>query len=232
MSSMKELKRIVLLALLVIVIGIGASLTLKVAIGVGAWDALTQSISFLTTIKVGTVGMMLNISCIVGQLFLLRKKFQLKHLLQLPITILIGFVINFIYYDVLGSVNLDQYVIKLIIFIGALTILAFALAIVMLLDIVTFPLEGFCMAIAKKMNWKFAVVRQSADIISFLLAVGLTFGLSLPLSLREGTVIAMLSFAPLMGYFMKKLQPLLRKWDLLHEEAESIPVNQDSAKAI
>lgn len=228
---MKHLKRILLLSFLVIIVGIGASLTLKVAIGVGAWDALAQSLSFLSGVKVGTIGMILNTSCVLGQWILLRKNFKIRYLLQVPVVILIGVVINFIFYDVLGSITIDSYFMKLTLLLAALIILAFALACVMVLDVVTFPLEAFCMALAKKTKWKFPVVRQFADILSILMAALLTFSLALPLTLREGTIIGMLIFAPLMGYFMKKVQPIMKKYDLIDdEEVEKIEVDKESLK--
>ncbi|MFE8700814.1 YitT family protein [Cytobacillus sp. FJAT-54145] len=221
---MKQLKRVLLLSIFIVIVGIGASLTLKVAIGVGAWDALAQSFSYLFGIKVGTIGMILNISCVLGQWLILRKNFHFKHLLQVPMVIFLGMVINFIFYDVLGAITIDSYLMKLVLFVIALIVLAFAVASVLILDVVTFPLEAFCMALAKKTKWKFAVIRQSVDIISILLAVIFTFGFSLPSTLREGTIIGMLIFAPLLGFFMKKIQPLFSKLGLIDVEPETIEV--------
>lgn len=89
---------------------------------------------------------------------------------------------------------------------------------VMVLDVVTFALEGFCMAIAQVTKIKFSKIRQGMDILSVLIVLTLTFGFSLPLSLREGTILGMLLFAPLMGFFMGKLQPIFKRLDLLEEE--------------
>ncbi|MCP8969925.1 YczE/YyaS/YitT family protein [Ectobacillus ponti] len=229
---MKQLKRMLLLSILVMIVGIGAAFTLKVSIGVGAWDAVSQSIFYLSGIKVGTLGMMLNSACIVGQWVILRKDFHLRYLLQVPVTLLIGVVVNFILYDVLGAVVIDGYMMKLTLFLAALTVLSFAIAAMMVLDIVTFPLEAFCMALAGKTKWRFIAVRQSADISCILIAVLLTFGLSLPLTLREGTIIGMLLFAPLLGYFMKKVQPILQRFGLLDAEAEKIDADKNSIKAV
>lgn len=212
----KQLKRMLVLSILVIIVGIGASFTLKVAIGLGAYDSLAQSISYLLGIKVGTIGMILNCSCVLGQWILLKKDFKFRHMMQVPISIIMGVVINFILYDVLGHITIDSYIIKIMLLFVALIVVAFAIACVLLLDIITFPLEGLCMALAKKTKKNFTVVRQSADILSILLAVILTFGLSLPLPLREGTIIAMLIFAPSIGFFMKRIQPIFTKWELIN----------------
>jgi uncharacterized protein len=228
----KQLKRIILCILFVVIVGMGASFTLKVAIGLGAWDAVAQSVSHLSGIKVGTLGMILNITCVVGQLILLRKNFKLKHLLQVPVAITLGLVVNFFLYDVLGAITIDGYIMKLVVLLAAFVVVAFAVSVVMVLDVVTFPLEGFCMALANKTKWKFPVIRQAVDIISLLVALLLTFGLSLPMTLREGTVIGMLLFGPMLGFFMKRIEPVFRKLDLLNEEkVEKIEVDKNSLRA-
>ncbi|SHR48720.1 Uncharacterised protein [Mycobacteroides abscessus subsp. abscessus] len=230
---MKQIKIMFLLLLIILSVGIAASLSLKVSIGVGAYDALAQSISFLSGIKVGTIGMIFNSSCIVGQFILLRKGFKIRHLLQLPLTILIGVVINFFFYEVWASITIDSYILRVILLIAALTMVAFALAIMLVLDVVTFPLEGFCMTLSKKTKWKFVYIRQSVDLLCILLVVLLTFGFSLSLTIREGTVIGMLLMGPLIGFFMKKIQPVLRKFDLIHEEeGEMVAANKDSVKVV
>lgn len=218
---MKQLKRIFVLSVLITIVGISASLTLKVAIGVGAYDALAQSISFLSGIKVGTIGMILNCSCVLGQWILLRKNFTLRHLLQVPMSILIGVVINLFLYDILSSIIIESYIIKLVILVIALTILSSVIGAVMVLDLVTFPFEGFCMALAKRTKLKFVTIRQSGDFLSILLVVLLTFGFSLPLTIREGTIIAMLMLAPLMGFFMKRIRPIFREFNLIDEEVDT-----------
>jgi len=215
---MKKLRRIALLLVLMTFVGIGASITLKIAIGVAAWDAMAQSVAFMTGIKVGTIGMLFNSSCVLGQILLLKKNFKWIQLLQIPVNIVLGAIINFFLYDVLGPLTIDSYIVKLLLLLAAQVLIALAVSAVMVLDMVTFALEGFCMAISKVTNRDFSKIRQGADVLSILVALILTFGFSLPLTLREGAIIGMLIFAPLMGFFMKKLRPLFKKWNLLEEE--------------
>ena len=229
---MKQWKRIILLSILIIIVGFSASINLKVSIGVGAWDAFAQSVSFLSAIKVGTIGMILNISLVLGQWLLLRKNFKFRHLLQVPVSILLGTVVNFFLYDVFGSITIDSYALKLMLLILAYVIAACAVGAIMVLDVVTFALEGFCMALAKKTKLDFAKVRQGADIVSILLVILLTVGFSIVLTIREGTIIGMLVFAPVMGFFMKKIRPLFRKLDLLDGEEVKVDVDKTSVRVV
>jgi len=196
-----------ILTILVILVSFGVSLTLKAAVGVGAWDALAQSGSFLTGVQVGTVGMVLNISCIFGQLLVMKKDFDLKRLLQLPISILLGVLVNYFFYTVLAPFEFNNYIMRLIIFTLALSIVAFAVGAVMVLDIVTFPVEGFCMVLANKLPVKFGLLRQLVDIISIIVVVVLTYVFSIPLTLGVGTFIGMFIFGPMMGFFIERTTP-------------------------
>lgn len=220
---MKQIKRITFLTAFIIMVGFGAAVSLKAAIGVGAWDALAQSFSFLTGLKVGTVGMIFNSSCVLGQILILRRNFKWSQLLQVAVSLLLGTVVNFFLYGVLDNFTIASYWLNLLLLVVALVIIAFAVGSVMLLDVVTLALEGLCMAISRVTGKGFAKIRQWADILFILVILALTFGFSLPPTLREGTVISMLIFSPMMGFFMEKMRPVYQRLDLLAAEPAKEP---------
>jgi len=205
-----KIYRMVLFIILIILVGIGASLTLKATVGVGAWNALAQSISHLSHVKVGTIVMALNSFCVLGQWLLLRRRFGMRNLLQLPVGIVIGAVINIIYYDVLGGFTVETYFYRLVLLIIAYNILAVSVAAVIVLDVISFPLEGFCMVLSEQKGWSFSSVRQFADVFSILIVLILTLSMSIESTIREGTFIGMFLLGPLMGYYMRLIAPILR----------------------
>lgn len=211
---MKQLKRYIALVILVSLAGCGAALSLKAAIGVSAWDALTQTFSDFIHIKVGTMGMILNCSCIVGQIIILKKDFKPIQLLQAVVSIILGSVINFMLYEVY-TFELSAYWQNVALLVLAYIMMSILVGAVMTLNIVTFALEGLCMALERITPFEFAKIRQAVDVISIILCFILTFTLKLPLAVREGTVIGMIMFAPLMGYFMKIEAKLFKKWGLI-----------------
>ena len=75
----------------------------------------------------------------------------------------------------------------------------------MLLDEVTFALEGFCMALTNVISAKFHIVRQGADILSVIAVVILT-------------LIFKISWSIGVGIFMKIFKPILKKHNLLNYE--------------
>lgn len=148
-------KRISLCIAMVILISLGASLTIKASIGVGAWDALSITGSRIFEIEIGTAQIFLNFLCIGIQLAILKKEFNFRHILQIFLSLLIGITVNFILYNLLEKVELVNYTSRLAIFILGNIINGFSIAIIMLLDVVSFPLEGACMAFSKKLALNF-----------------------------------------------------------------------------
>lgn len=190
---------------------LGASLIMKVAIGLSPWDSLGQSISLATSIKVGTVGTILNISCFVLQLLLMKKEFKLPVLFQIPMSILLGWVVNLFYYDILSGLNVSNYGLKLIVYFIGLIILAFSIGLIMAANRIVFPLEGLCLQISKHFGPSFVKVRQGFDIASILLSLLLFVIFKTTLTIREGTILSMLIFGPLAGFFLEKLKPIIDK---------------------
>jgi len=207
-------KRLLLCIFLLIALAFGVAVTLRLAVGIGAWDAVAMSGSLITGIRVGTVGMILNLSCIAVQLIVLKKDFKIKHALQVLLVLTLGYAINFFFYDVLGGVYISSYFIRVILFIFACAYLAFIVSVIMLLDVVTPSLEGACRVISNKTGIKFYILRQGVDVACIILAVIMSFAFSIPLAVREGTVIGMIMFGPLLGVFTKLLKPTLQKYDL------------------
>ena len=134
-------KRITLCLLIIIIVSFACALTLKASIGVGAWDALAQTGSSISGIQVGTVGMILNFVCILIQLIILKKNFKAKQALQIVLSFAIGYAVNFFYYDVLGGIDLSNYLLRVVALIIGYVIFAFTVAVIMLLDVVTFCKE-------------------------------------------------------------------------------------------
>lgn len=195
-------------------LALAVALAVKVSVGVGAWDGLPVLLSQLTGIKVGSLQLAANLSCLVLQLLILRSAFSARYLLQIPLSLVLGYMVNVFYYSIFESWQITSYGFRLVGFILAMGIAAFVVASVMLVDVVSFPLEGACMAWSKKSGRKFHHIRQAADLACILICLVLSFSLNLPSVIREGTVIGMLIFSPLMGWFMRVLKPIYRRYGL------------------
>lgn len=214
----KFIKNIILLTICVIITATGASLALKAAVGVGAWDALSQSISSVLGIKVGTFSMILNISCVVIQIILLKKNFKPIQLLQIFIAVLLGSVVNFMYYDVFSRFTINNYFMKLILLVLSQVICAVGVASLVTINFISFPLESCCMVISKRRNKNFGFIRQLVDIISILISLAVALIFKDNIAVREGTIISMLIFGPMLNLFMKIFTPILIKFNIMEED--------------
>ena len=190
-----------------------AALCYKAGVGVMAFDAFNQTASNVLNIKVGDVVLVMNIVFLLGQIILLRRDFKIRQLLQIPVSFILSGGINFALYD-LYKFEVNSYPINLLIFLLGVVIMAFAIAVVMEMDFVTFPLEGFWMAFSRVTGKDFAKSRQAFDVILIVVSLGLSLIYNKPLAIREGTIIGALLFSPTMGFFMEKLSPILKRLDL------------------
>lgn len=211
---MKVVLRLGAVIVFIFVVALGASLALKASIGVGAWDAVSQAVSTISPIKVGTFAMILNTSTVLAQWILLGKHFHPQRLLQVGVAVLLGVFVNLIFYTMLGNLSLNSYALKMVVFLVGILTIAVGVAIILAIDFVTFPLEALCLVISDKTGWNFGKIRQGFDFGSIVVVLILTFVFKIPLFVREGTVIGMLIFGPTIDFVMRKVKPSLQKLNL------------------
>lgn len=211
----KVFMKFIIVAINMIIAATGASLALKAGVGVGAWDALSQSVSTVLEIKVGTFSMILNISCVLLQMMLLKKEFKLNYAVQIFSSILSGCVVNFMLYYVYSKFIINNYFINIILLILSCVVFAMAISIIMAINIISFPLESCCMIIAEKTNKSFGSIRQLVDIIFIVIALSVALIFKNKITVREGTVVVMIILGPMMDLFMKFMIPTLRKLELV-----------------
>ncbi|MDN6194404.1 MAG: hypothetical protein L0I88_05140, partial [Alkalibacterium sp.] len=111
------------------------SFMLKASIGVSPFDASNQTISFLSDIQVGTVSIIVNLFFVLGQFVLDRKNFGFKHFMQIPLSMLVGVLVNFFYYDLFESVEFNNYIESFIVFFLVLTVVTFSVSVVTVLNL-------------------------------------------------------------------------------------------------
>lgn len=208
------IKRIIFISVCIMVAATGVALGLKAAVGVGAWDAISQATSLVIGIKVGTFSMMMNISCVLLQFVLLKKDFKPIYFLGIGMAVLLGYVVNIVFYSVLGSIIFNGYILRLAVYIGSIFIIIIAVSMIMAMDFISLPLEAACQAIATKTTFKFAAIRQGVDVICIILAILLSLAFSNPIPVREGTIIGMLLFGPMLGVFIPRFRPFVKQLGL------------------
>ncbi len=193
----------------------GISLAILSGVGLPAFDAFNQAVAETLNMQVGDIVMYVQIFFVSLQLLILRKDATWSILLQIPFVILLGQFINLFVYVVFGNLVLEGYVLRVLVFIFSQVWTSFFISIILVLDIVAMPLEKFSLIVSERGEIKFGYIRQGIDVLLIALALGLTFFAGAPLTIREGTIIAALTFGPLMGLYMPRIVPHFIKWELI-----------------
>jgi uncharacterized membrane protein YczE len=199
----------------IMIVAFGVSMSLKAGVGVGAWDALAQTLSLLLNIKIGTFVAIFNSTLVLVQWILLGKSFSYQRLTQVPVVIILGTVVNFVFYTLFQDLVLPNYIAQLVFYILGVVTIAYSVGVIMALDFVTFPLESLCLVIAEKTSLKFGRIRQAVDIISIVLVIILSFSFALPLAIREGTLIGIVMFGVLVGWFFERFKRMFKQMGII-----------------
>lgn len=202
-------KKMIVLMMGNLVVYFGFCLAIKAAVGLGAWDAMSLAVSNMTGIKVGTVSILFNSACILGQLLMERQNFKLIELLQFFNVFLGGIVLNFFIYILFANVYIASYPLRILTSIVGYIIGALGVMIIMETQFVRTPLEGFCHILADRYGKPLGRLRQTADISFIIIIVILTFLFKTELTIREGTIICMLIFGPVLDLFKNPLRKVM-----------------------
>lgn len=202
----KHLKNILLVIIAVVITAIGGSFTVKANVGVGAYEALNMNINQLTGIKIGTLAIALNMTCVLIQWLLLKKDFSFRQFLQVPVTLILGQVLNVMLYTVFANITIEQYWMKIAMVILGGLIAAIGVGSMMALNYINMPLEGACMAFSSRYGLNFGKVRQIVDVLLIASALLIAFSTNTAVTVREGTIISMFLFPPSMNFVYEKIR--------------------------
>ena len=204
MNLKKFLCNLVLSLIAFILTGLGTSMSIEGAIGISSFNALNYSLSSLFQMKIGTMTIILNLLFLFLYIVLTNEKFIMKYIFQLIAISSIGIVINFFTYNIFDKMEVGNYFISVMYLVSGVLIGGISVAFILALDTMSFQVEAFCLEIANMKNIKFSKVRRFIDIISVSVSLLITLLFSYPLVIREGTVVSLLLFSTLIGYFHEK----------------------------
>ena len=211
MSKKETVRRYTLFTIGLFTNAVGISLIIKAGLGSSPISSLPYTISLGFPVTLGTLTFILNLLLITGQMLLLKKDFQKKQWLQLPISVLFGFFID-ISMLMLSWVVPEFYLWKIITLVLGCIILGLGVSLEVIANVVMLSGEAFVHAISQKKKKEFGWVKIGFDctlmtlacITSLLLSGGVT-------GVREGTIIAPLLVGIVARYFNHKLTFLQKR---------------------
>lgn len=185
---------------------LGVSLITKANLGTSPISSIPYVLSLNFSFTLGNFTIFFSIFLIFLQLCILRKNFKLEHLLQIPISILFGYFIDFTMV-LLKSVNPETYVMKFVYLLIGCLILGFGVYLEVLANVAMLPGESFVRAIVNTWNREFGSTKVMFDVSMAVIAAVLSFVFAYHLDgVREGTIIAALLVGFIARFFGKKLE--------------------------
>ncbi len=174
--------------------GFGVAFITKSALGTTPIASIPYTLSLIMPrLTLGNFTIIVSMILISLQVILLKENVKwIDIILQIPITFLFGYVIDFSMW-ILTAFHPANYVVKLISLLAGCIIIAIGASLEVKADVTMLPADGFTRAITKVTGCQFATVKLITDSSQAAVAVllGLIFLQKLA-GVREGTVIGAL----------------------------------------
>lgn len=191
MTDKTELiKRYIFLLVGLFVNGLGVSFITKAGLGTSPITSIPYTLSLGFTPTVGMFTLVFNIFLVILQVILLRRNFQLQNLLQLPIIALFSFFID-LTMSLLGFIQPETYVLKVISLVIGCLILGFGVFMEMVANVAMLPGEATVRAVSDVFSTDFGKTKIAFDSSMTVIAAILSFIMFRHLDgVREGTIVA------------------------------------------
>ncbi|MCI5655071.1 MAG: DUF6198 family protein [Candidatus Pseudoruminococcus sp.] len=192
---------------------LGVAITKKGELGVSpissVANALSMQFSFLT---LGNWLIIWNCVLILGQILLMKRKFQLIQLLQIPLSLLFGYFTDFGMW-LMSLFEIDGYIIRIIFVIIGTLVLGFGISLSVIANVVMNSGEAFVKALADSLHKNFGNLKVFFDVSCVVTAVILSlvfFNMKIE-GTREGTIVAALLTGIVVKFYLKFLNKPLDK---------------------
>lgn len=226
----KLANNLMVIAVGVIMASIATCLMIKADIGLGSVDSMLLNISKKMNIQMGTITAIVYILAVGTQVLILGKGFKIRQLLQIPIAFIIGVVINF-GLALLEGYEVSQYWLRVVFLLSGTLLASIGVGAILALGLVHLPIEGTCLALSEKKKWNFGVIRWTIDIFAIATTLVFYFFFNGYLTIREGTILNMLIFAPILNFFYNyfKKHPFIKSI-MIENSAEEIEHYEEEMK--
>jgi len=205
MAKKELLKRYIFFIIGLFVNALGVSFITKASLGTSPISSIPYTLSMGFPFTMGQFTSGLNMILILGQILLLRKKFERVQLLQIPVSFLFSFFID-LTMSGLYFINPNTYFIKVIFLLVGCIILGLGISMEVIADVVMLSGEAFVKAISSTIKKEFGTTKIAFDttltigacIVSLILFNNIA-------GIREGTIVAALIVGLIAKFFSKNL---------------------------
>lgn len=195
----KMIKRFGLYGMAVFILGFGIVLNTKAGLGVGSINTFPYAISEITPLSLGMATTLLYFVFVIAQMLIYRKM-DIKILLQIPFSYVMGLIIDF--YDELLNFTVENFVLKLAVLAVAIVMTAIGAYVMVTMEIIPNPADGMARSVGYALHKEFGQGKLIFDCVMILatavislLFTGRIIGIGL------GTVLSALLIGRLIGLF-------------------------------
>lgn len=201
MKNKQLVKQALIWVVGLIIIQIGVALFLSLNLGSDPFTLFTQGIARKLAISPGTANRLLTLILLVILVFLDKRQIKIGTFLCIIST---GIVLDGVM-KLLSLLQVDDYPlgIKIIMLVGACIIVCIGFPIIKSSDIGVAPNDLLYLALVKRLNIPYRIVRASMDAIYMLV------GISLGGVIGIGTVLCIVLLGPLMDFFFPKIDGII-----------------------
>ncbi|QIB70691.1 cytidylate kinase family protein [Aminipila butyrica] len=202
------LKRYVIFLIGLFINSFGVSFITKASLGTSPISSIPYVLSLAFKPTLGNFTILFSLILIIMQMIILGKKFQMIQLIQIPVSIIFGYFIDYSML-LLSSFQPELYAMKGLSLLIGCFILGFGVYIEVLADVVMLPGEAFVKAITTRFGTDFGTTKVCFDASMTIMAGIMSLLVFQQLrGVREGTIIAALIVGLIAKQFGKTLAPL------------------------
>ena len=211
-SVVEYIKRYIFLVVGLAIMSFGVAFSINAELGTSPVSSIPYVTSEISGLSVGTTTIIVNTIIVLLQIVVLRRRFKLIRLLQIPVCVVFGLLI-----DVAGlcieAVVPDNYFMQWLLCVCGIVLVAVGVAFEMSVGVLTLAGEGLVQALCTVLpKVKFGYMKVMVDVSFVIIAVVLSFIFLHELQgVREGTVAAAI-FVGLIAKFLNRfISPVANK---------------------
>lgn len=201
-------KRYVLLIISLFFAALGVAFAKHGELGVSPISSVANVMSCkFSSFSLGTWLVIWNCVLIAGQIFILRKKFRLIQLLQIPLSFLFG-VFTDLGMWIVSFIPADSYPVRMVMVVSGIVVLGFGISLSVIANVIMNSGEAFVKAVSDTIHKEFGNVKIAFDVLCVVisLVLSLIFFDFTVVGTREGTILSALLTGVVVKIFSSKLQ--------------------------
>lgn len=185
----------------ILILALGLSLTVKAALGTGAWPALNVGLSMSVGMTVGSWTVIVGLILIMINSFLLKTFVGLFSLVPM---IILGFFMDFWLLFALNSFTINTFVMQWAFLLIGIVLTAIGITTYLQVNLPLIPIDDFMRSLQIRFNLSMGMAKTIAEIVAIIFAILFSGPIGL------GTILVTIVIGPLTQYLFPKSAYLVK----------------------